>query len=91
MFFFFSFGCNFSIDGAFYIGKDCQLFYVIDRFISVTWLRKGILKRKTESLQRAAQNNVIRTSHIQARTDKTQQNSKCRLCGDRDETINHLR
>ena len=22
--------------------------------------------------------------------DKTQQNSKCRLCGDRDETINHI-
>ena len=22
--------------------------------------------------------------------DKTQQNSKCRLCGDRDETINHV-
>ena len=25
-----------------------------------------------------------------ARVDKTQQNSKCRLCGDRDETINHI-
>ena len=25
-----------------------------------------------------------------ARIDKTQQNSKCRLCGDRDETINHI-
>ena len=24
------------------------------------------------------------------RIDKTQQNSKCRLCGDRDETINHI-
>ena len=22
--------------------------------------------------------------------DKTKQNSKCRLCGDRDETINHM-
>ena len=25
-----------------------------------------------------------------ARIDKTQQNSRCRLCGDRDETINHI-
>ena len=33
---------------------------------------------------------MIRTNHIKARTDKTQQNSKCRLCGDRDETINHI-
>ena len=31
-----------------------------------------------------------RINHIKARIDKTQQNSKCRLCGDRDETINHI-
>ena len=29
------------------------------------------------------------SDHIEARIDKTQQNSKCRLCGDRDETTNH--
>ena len=27
---------------------------------------------------------------MKARIDKTQQNSKCRLCGDRDETVNHI-
>ena len=49
-----------------------------------TWtrLRKGNLKRETESLPIAAQDK--------ARIDKTQQISKCRLCGDRDETINHI-
>ena len=48
-----------------------------------TWtrLRKGNFKRETESLQMAAQNSAIRTNHIKARIDKTQQNSKCRLCG----------
>ena len=55
-----------------------------------TWLRKGNFKRETESLLMAAQNSAIRTNHIKARIDKTQQNSKCRLCGDRDETINHI-
>ena len=30
----------------------------------------------------------MRTNHIKARIDKTQQNSKCRSCGDRDKTIN---
>ena len=55
-----------------------------------TWLRKGNFKRETESLLMAAQNSVIRTNHIKARIDKTQQNSKCRLCGDRDETIHHI-
>ena len=55
-----------------------------------TWLRKGNFKRETESLQIAAQNNAVGTNHIKARIDKTQQNSKCTLCGDRDETINHI-
>ena len=53
-------------------------------------LRKGNFKRETESLLIAAQDSAIRTNHIKARIDKTQQNSKCRLCGDRDETINHI-
>ena len=30
------------------------------------------------------------TDYIKAIIDKTQQNSKCRLCGDRDETINYM-
>ena len=55
-----------------------------------TWLRKGNPKRETESLLLVAQVNAIRTNHIKARIDKTQQNSKCWLCGDRDETINHI-
>ena len=55
-----------------------------------TWLRKENFKRETESLLIAAQDNVIRTNHIKAKIDKTQQNSKCRLCGDRDEMINHI-
>ena len=55
-----------------------------------TWQRKGNLKRETESLLIAAQDNALRTNHIKARIDKTQQNSKCRLCGVKDETINHI-
>ena len=55
-----------------------------------TWLRKGNVKRETESLRIAAHDNAIRTNHIKARIDKTQQNSKCTLCGDRDETIYHI-
>ena len=57
-----------------------------------TWtrLRKGNLKRETESRLIAAQNNTIRTNHIKARIDKTQQSSRCRLCGVRVETINHI-
>ena len=59
----------------------------ISRGKTWTWLIKGNLKRETASLLTAAQNNAIRTSHIKAIIDKTQQKSKCRLCGHRDETI----
>ena len=45
------------------------------------WLRKGNFKRETESLLMTAP---------KARIDKTQQNSKCRVGGDIDETINYI-
>ena len=34
-------------------------------------------------------NSTIRTNHIKARIDKTQLKSKCRLCSNKEETINH--
>ena len=71
-------------------GRYKRLINNISRDRTWTWLRKGNFKRETESLLMAAQNSAIRTNHIKARTDKTQQNSKCRLCCDRDETINHI-
>ena len=55
-----------------------------------TWLRKGNFMRETESLLIAAQNNDMRTNQIKARIDKTQQNSRCMLWGEREETINHI-
>ena len=66
-----------------------QLYGRFKRLINIShqktwiWLRKGNLKRETESLLLAAQDNAIRTNHIKMRIDKTRQNSKCRLCGDR--------
>ena len=54
-----------------------------------TWLKKGKIKERNWSLQIAAQNNAMRTNYIYT-IDKTQQKSRCILCGDRDETINHI-
>ena len=48
------------------------------------------LKRETESLLIAAQNNTIRTNYVEAKIDKMKQNSKCRLCRDRNEMISHI-
>ena len=53
-------------------------------------MRSGNLKRETESFLIVAQNNAIRTNYDIAKIDKMQQNSKCRLRGDRDEIINHI-
>ena len=55
-----------------------------------TWLRNRNLERETESLLIAAQNDAIRTNYVKLRIDQTQQNSRCRLFSDRDETLNHI-
>ena len=38
----------------------------------------------------AAQEQAIRTNSIKAKIDQSQQESKCRMCGKADETVNHL-
>ena len=52
-----------------------------------TWLRKRDLKRKTDCLQIATQNNAFRAMSKQS-IDLTEQNNRSRLCDDKDETIN---
>ena len=54
----------------------------------MTWLRKGNVKRNTECLLIAVQNNVVRINNVTAKRDKTQK--KCWLCVDKNETINHV-
>ena len=71
-------------------GRFKRLINNISHEKTLSWLRKGNFKRETESLHIAAQNNTIRTNHSKARIDKTQQNSKCGWCGNRDEAINHI-
>ena len=48
------------------------------------------LKRETESLLIAAQNNAIRINYIKSKIDNTQQNSNCRFTRDRDEIVNPI-
>ena len=52
------------------------------------WLRKGNLKRETKTFIIATQNIARRINYFKAIIDKTLQNSKCRLCDDKDEMIN---
>ena len=71
-------------------GRFKHLINNISHQKSWTRLRKENLKRETDNVIRTNNINVIRTNNIKAIIDKTQQNSKGRLCFDRDETINHL-
>ena len=71
-------------------GRFKRLINNISHDNTLRWLRKKKFKRETGSLLMATLNRTIRTNHIKVRIDKTQQNSKCRLCSDRDETINHI-
>ena len=54
------------------------------------WLRNWSLKCETESLIFAAQEQAIRTNVIKGKIDKSQEQTKCRMCSKADETINHI-
>ena len=54
------------------------------------WLHNGDLKRETESLIVAAQNQSIRTNLVKTRIDKSQGDSFCRVCRKVDESIDHI-
>ena len=54
------------------------------------WLQSGDLKRETESLIVAAQNQSIRTNLVKAKIDKSQVDSLCRVCRKIDESIDHI-
>ena len=72
-------------------GRFKQLINSISHDKTWTWLRKGNIKRETESLLIAERKNQsYQSENRKARIEKTQQNSKCWLCDDRDETINHI-
>ena len=57
---------------------------------SWVWVQNGDLKRETESLIVAAQNQSIRTNLVKAKIDKTQKDTPCRLCKRADESIDHV-
>ena len=54
------------------------------------WLREGTLRKLTESLLTAAQDQALRTNIIKAKIDKTSDCSLCRLCKEADETVTHI-
>ena len=54
------------------------------------WLKRGYLKKETEGLILAAQDQAIRTNWIKRMIDKVDISPKCRMCGGADETVSHI-
>jgi hypothetical protein len=54
------------------------------------WMKRGSLKRETESLLAAAQDQAIRTNYRRAKIEKDGSSPVCRMCKQTDETISHI-
>ena len=65
---------------------DRQLISEEDAFL---WLLKGDLKAETESETVAAQDRALQTKYYATKILNTETDSKCRLCQQFDETIDH--
>ena len=53
--------------------------------------KHGSLRSETEALITAgAQDQAIRTNYIKATIDKSQNDSRCRMCRDKNETVSHI-
>ena len=49
-----------------------------------------MLIKTTEALIMITQEQVIRTNNTNAKIDKTEENSQCRMCGKAEESVNHV-
>ena len=54
------------------------------------WLKRGKLKKETELLLFAAQDQALRTNSLKSRIDKQDVSPSCRMCGEREETVGHI-
>ena len=66
---------------------DRQVISEEDTFL---WLSKGDLKAETESEIVAAQDQALNTKYYTTKILHTETDSKCRLCQQLDETIDHI-
>ena len=67
-----------------------QTVRVFSKDIGIDFEIDGSLKRETETLVMAAKEQAQRTNLVKAKIDKSQEDSKCRICGKADKSIDHL-
>ena len=78
---------NKVLHGQYIRNIDKQLISEEDTFL---WLSKGDLKAETESEIVAAQDQALQTKYYAIKILNTETDSKCRLCQQFDETIDHI-
>ena len=78
---------NKVLHGQYIRNIDRQLISEEDTFL---WLSKGDLKAETESEIVAAQDQALLTKYYVTKILNTEIDSKCRLCQQFDETIDHI-
>ena len=54
------------------------------------WHKRGSLKRQTESLIIAAQDQTLGTNYRKAKIEHSRESATCRMCKTRDETVTHI-
>ena len=73
--------------GQYVRNMDRQLVNEEDTFL---WLSKGDLKAETEIEILVPQDQALNTKYYATKILKTETDSKCRLCQQFDETIDHI-
>lgn len=63
---------------------------IIDKPSTYKWLKLGFLKKQTESLIMAAQEQALRTNKIKVSIDRKKISPLCRMCNEKDETVDHI-
>ena len=63
---------------------------IIIIIIIITIIKEEKLKRETESPIIAARDRAIRTNYVIATIDRSQDDPKCRMCKQNNETISHI-
>jgi hypothetical protein len=62
----------------------------VDKEQSYRWLKFGDIKGETESTNVAAQDQAVSTNYFKRKIMKEGIESKCRLCKEYEETIDHI-
>ena len=54
------------------------------------WLKKGRLKKETDGIIMASQDQALRSNSIKKIIDKQNVSAKCKMCGEGDETVGQI-